>query len=104
MRNSGYKVVEAQNGEVAIELLDKEKYDLLITDMVMPKANGPMVIAAARAKMPDLPVICISGYTQESIAREVENIENVSFLAKPFSLKQLASRVQDVLSEQAPGE
>jgi len=104
LRNSGYKVVEAQNGEVAIELLDKEKYDLLITDMVMPKANGPMVIAAARAKMPDLPVICISGYTQESIAREVENIENVSFLAKPFSLKQLASRVQDVLSEQAPGE
>jgi two-component system cell cycle sensor histidine kinase/response regulator CckA len=104
LRNSGYRVVEAQNGEVAIELLEqeKEKYDLLITDMVMPKANGPMVIAAARKKMPDLPVICISGYTQESIAREVENIENVSFLAKPFSLKQLAGRVQEVLEAQAP--
>jgi signal transduction histidine kinase/CheY-like chemotaxis protein len=100
LRNCGYKVVEAQNGEVAIELLDKEKYDLLITDMVMPKANGPMVIAAAREKMPHLPVICISGYTQESIAREVQNIENVSFLAKPFSLKQLASRVQEVMAEQ----
>jgi len=103
LRNSGYRVVEAQNGEVAIELLDKEKYDLLITDMVMPKANGPMVIAAARKKMPNLPVICISGYTQESIAREVENIDNVSFLAKPFSLKQLAGRVQEILESRDGG-
>jgi two-component system cell cycle sensor histidine kinase/response regulator CckA len=48
------------------------------------------VIKAARVGDPDLPVICISGYTQESIAREVESMDNVDFLPKPFSLKQLA--------------
>ena len=49
--------------------------------------------------MPHLPVICISGYAQESVLREVKNTENVSFLAKPFSLKQLAGKVKDVLED-----
>ena len=58
--------------------------------MVMPKVGGVEVIKAARVGDPDLPVICISGYTQESTAREVESMDNVYFLPKPFSLKQLA--------------
>ena len=103
LRSKGYRVIEAHNGEVAINLLDDEDIDLLITDMVMPKVDGPTVIAAARRKIPSLPVICISGYTHESLVREVESIDNVNFLAKPFSLRQLAGKVKDVLEEPAPG-
>ncbi len=99
LRSKGYRVIEARNGESAIELLNDEPIDLLITDMVMPKVDGPAVIAHARHKMPQLPVICISGYAQESVLREVKNTENVSFLAKPFSLKQLAGKVKDVLED-----
>ncbi|MCG8543993.1 MAG: response regulator, partial [Alphaproteobacteria bacterium] len=104
LRSKGYRVIEARNGEIAIDLLNDEDVDLLITDMVMPKVDGPTVIAAARRKIPELPVICISGYTQESVVREVESIENVNFLAKPFSLRQLAGKVKEVLEERPPAE
>jgi len=103
LRSKGYNVVEARNGEQAIELLNESDFDLLITDMVMPKADGAAVVAAARKRMPKIPVICISGYAQESVIREVESLENVNFLAKPFSLRQLASKVKDVLEKPAGG-
>lgn len=97
LRSKGYKVIEARTGEAALELLRTTTFDLLIRDMVMPKVGGAEVIKAARAADPSLPVICISGYTQESIAREVESIENMHFLAKPFSLKQLAGTVKNAI-------
>jgi two-component system cell cycle sensor histidine kinase/response regulator CckA len=100
LRSKGYQVIEARNGEQAIELLNDTPIDLLITDMVMPKADGAAVVAAARKKMPAVPVICISGYAQESVIREVESLDNVSFLAKPFSLRQLAGKVKEVLEKQ----
>jgi two-component system cell cycle sensor histidine kinase/response regulator CckA len=103
LRSKGYHVVEARNGEQAIELLNDSDFDLLITDMVMPKADGAAVVAAARKRMPTIPVICISGYAQESVIREVESLDNVNFLAKPFSLRQLASKVKDVLDKPDAG-
>src|SRR3546814_14352093 len=85
--------VEARTGEAALELLQRSAFDLLITDMVMPTVDGAAVIHAARARRSDLPVICISGYTPESIAKEVEAIPNLHFLAKPFTLNQLAGNI-----------
>ena len=78
--------------------------DVVITDMVMPKVGGAEVIRAARRTAPSLPVICISGYTQESVAKEVESIENLYFLAKPFSLKQLAGTVKTALQKSRVGD
>src|SRR3546814_14476829 len=65
-----FRSVEARTGEAALELLQRSAFDLLITDMVMPTVDGAAVIHAARARRSDLPVICISGYTPESIAKE----------------------------------
>ena len=101
LRSKGYKVIEARTGEAALELLRSTAFDLLITDMVMPKVGGAEVIREARKLMPELPVICISGYTEESVAREVEAIEEVHFLAKPFSLKQLAGTVKNAIERVA---
>ncbi len=95
LRNKGYKVVEAKTGEAALELLNGGEYDLLVTDMIMPRVNGSQVIREAREQFPDLPVICISGYTEESVLKEVESLGNLRFLSKPFSLKQLAGAVKD---------
>ena len=104
LRSKGYKVIEARTGEAALELLRGTEFDLLITDMVMPKVGGAEVIRAARRTAPSLPVICISGYTQESVAKEVESIENLYFLAKPFSLKQLAGTVKTALQKSRAGD
>ncbi|NMM46295.1 response regulator [Rhodospirillaceae bacterium KN72] len=94
LRSKGYEVTEARTGEVALEILATASFDLLITDMVMPKVDGATLIREARESRPDLPVICISGYTRESVAKEVAELPAVSFLSKPFSLKQLTRRVR----------
>ncbi len=98
LRNKGYKVVEAKTGEAALELLDGGPYDLLVTDMVMPRVDGAQVIREARKLLPDLPVICISGYTEESVLKEVESLDKLRFLSKPFSLKQLAGAVKEAIA------
>jgi two-component system cell cycle sensor histidine kinase/response regulator CckA len=99
LRNKGYKVIEAKTGEAALELLPGGEFDLLVTDMVMPRVDGSQVIRAARKQMPDLPVICISGYTEESVLKEVETLDNLRFLSKPFSLKQLAGAVKESIDK-----
>ena len=71
LRSKGYKVIEARNGEAAPGIMASEHFDLLITDMVMPKVDGAAVVRAARAESANVPVICISGYAEESVLQEV---------------------------------
>ena len=65
--------------------------------MVMPKVGGTEVMRAVRAEDPNIPFVRISGYTLESVVHEVESIENLIFLAMPFSLKQLAGTVRNAI-------
>ena len=101
LRNKGYTVIEASNGEGALELLGKgEVIDILITDIVMPGVDGPSLIRQVREQRPDLKVICISGYTEDSFRKRLDtdgSAMNVHFLPKPFSLQQLAGKVKEVI-------
>ncbi|MBV9881784.1 MAG: response regulator [Sphingomonadaceae bacterium] len=95
----GYNVLVAENGEAALEILQREeKVDLMISDVVMPTMDGPTTVRAARKLHPDLPILFISGYAEEQLRKSID-IANVSFLAKPFSVQQLAETVRDVLQE-----
>ncbi len=109
LRNKGYKVIEAKSGDAALELIDKQieglspakaaaAIDLLITDVVMPNMDGPTLVQHARKRLPDLRVICISGYAEEALASRISGTD-VHFLPKPFSLKQLAAKVKDVIRQ-----
>ena len=94
----GYTVLAAENGEAALEILGREdKVDLMISDVVMPTMDGPTTVRAARKTHPDLPILFISGYAEEQLRKSID-IPNVSFLAKPFSVQQLAETVRDVLA------
>ncbi len=106
LRNKGYKVIEAKSGDAALELIDKQLadaksggIDLLVTDVVMPRMDGPTLVMHARQRMPTLKVICISGYAEETLSQRIHAAGHVHFLAKPFSLKQLAAKVKDVMSK-----
>ncbi|MEM8785468.1 MAG: ATP-binding protein, partial [Pseudomonadota bacterium] len=99
LETRGYTVFEADNGESALEILKerKDEIHLLISDVVMPVMDGPALVAEARRVVPDLKVIFISGYAQDAFDDSVERPEDFTFLAKPFSLKQLAQTVKDRL-------
>ena len=99
LRSKGYIVTEARTGAAALEILAENSFDLLVTDMMMPEVDGATLIRTARGDMPDLPVVCISGYTQEAVAEEITALPRVYFLPKPFSLKQLAAKVKTALQQ-----
>jgi signal transduction histidine kinase/CheY-like chemotaxis protein len=101
LRNKGYKVIEARSGEAALVIMgqDGEPIDLLITDVVMPEMDGPALVEEVRSRRPDMKVIFISGYAESAFRQQASDGSMLHFLAKPFSLKQLATKVKDVLEE-----
>ncbi len=105
LRNKGYEVLEANSGEAALEVLKDrlEAIDLLVTDVVMPHLDGPGLVRQVRESRPELKVIFISGYTEDSFRKRLGEDGGIEFLPKPFSLKQLAAKVKEVLGEDSAG-
>lgn len=102
LRNKGYKVLEASDGEAALDIINKgeEKIDLLITDVVMPNMDGPTLYTEVKKRgMGDLKVIFISGYSDDRFADKLDDKDKFYFLPKPFSLKQLATKVKEVMND-----
>ncbi len=99
LRNKGYLVLEAVDGEQALEVLNgnDRKVDLIISDVVMPGMDGHTLVNLVRHEIPDIKIILMSGYSEDVFADEVERDAGISFLAKPFSLKDLAGKVKDVM-------
>ncbi|WP_337303160.1 hybrid sensor histidine kinase/response regulator [Sphingomonas sp. MMO-176] len=98
LTRQGYTVMTAENGEAALDLLDRNgRPDLLISDVVMPTMDGPTMVRHARDRYPDLPIIFMSGYAEEQLRRSID-LDNVAFLPKPFSVQQLAEAARDVLA------
>ncbi len=95
----GYNVVAAAGGVEALELMDAaaHRFDLVVSDVVMPEMDGPTLLRQLRARDPGLKVIFISGYAEEAFARNLPATESFSFLAKPFSLKQLVAAVKEAI-------
>lgn len=95
LEGRGYSVVEAENGDAALEILEDEtvQIDVFISDIVMPGSNGPTWVRQALTSRPDTRVIFISGYAQEPVAIEQSDIPGAVFLPKPFSLEKLADTV-----------
>ena len=100
LRNKGYKVIEARSGEAALDLIRNaaETIDLLITDVVMPHMDGPGLVREVREINPEMKVIFISGYTEDAFRQRLDSDVGIEFLPKPFSLKELAAKVRDVLA------
>src|SRR6185312_14681664 len=99
LRNKGYKVIEAKSGEAALEVITSgsEKVELLITDVVMPRMDGPNLVKHVRELYPEMKVIFISGYTEDAFRKRLDHDADIHFLPKPFSLKQLAGKVKEVM-------
>ncbi len=99
----GYEVHEAASGVEALEVMEDygDEIDLVVSDVVMPEMDGPTLLGELRKTHPDLKFIFVSGYAEEAFAKNLpeEEREKFGFLAKPFSLKQLATTVKEMLEE-----
>ncbi len=99
LQNKGYEVFEANSGEDALEKIERDnlEFDLLVTDVIMPDMDGIELSQKVLEKFPDMTVIYMSGYTEDRVKDDLG--DNFYFLPKPFTLKQLAEKVKDVLEK-----
>ncbi|HEX6091629.1 MAG TPA: response regulator [Gemmatimonadales bacterium] len=101
LREAGYAVVEARNGLEALEQLEGSCPDLLITDSTMPGMDGAALIAEARSRYPELPVLRTSGSFGLSGSRTYIP-PDIRTLDKPYEPEELLGIVQELLDDSAP--
>ena len=94
-----YDVDLAPDGRTALERLRMISYDLLITDLKMPGVDGLTVIREARRLKADLPVIIITGFSNEASAIEAVNLGVSGYLTKPFRVPRVLAAASKALGE-----
>lgn len=98
LTDAGYQVVEAVDGNEALELLAQHPdIALLLTDIGLPGMNGRELAAAVRLQRPELGVLFVTGYADMTLEGKDQLDQHMDLLGKPYSLKDLLSRVQALL-------
>jgi CheY-like chemotaxis protein len=104
LTSSGYIVLEAENGQHALKIATEFKgpIHLMITDVVMPQLGGAGLASRLAALRPEMQVLYVSGYAENTILRQGAIDINARFLQKPFSLKALACKIREIIDSKAP--
>lgn len=99
LRLRGYTVLEADSAEAALKTLEDGSLsvDVFVTDVVMPGMDGPSWVREALKERPDVRVVFVSGYAEDSFSEVQTKIPNSVFLPKPFSLNELTETVHNQL-------
>jgi PAS domain S-box-containing protein len=102
LRRYGYQVIEAQNAKEALALAGSHTgpIHLLVTDVVMPNMSGPELARHVALVRPGIKVLCMSGYTDDSVFRHGLLEPGVAFLQKPATPVALAAKVRELLDEE----
>ena len=104
LRTSGYQVQEARDAVEGLALIQsKQPFDLVITDVIMPKMSGKELYDQIKVIAPRIKVLFMSGYTDDALAHHGVLGPELSFLEKPFSPSRLAHKVREVLDGQKNG-
>ena len=93
---NGYEVLEAEDGQKAIDMVDEYKFDLIILDIMMPKLDGYTACRQIKAKQ-DIPVIMLSARQEEADKLFGFDLGIDDYLTKPFSPKELMARIKVIL-------
>ena len=97
LRPQGVTVLSANRPSEAWRICEAQPIHILISDVVMPEMDGPTLLKELRRRNPNVKVIFVSGYAEEAFSKNLPDREQYEFLAKPFTLKQLVSKVKETL-------
>ena len=99
----GYDILEAEDGLKAMEIINADntlsKIDLLLTDIVMPGMRGDELADRIKKMRPEIEIILTSGYTDSDIIQSGIMNEHYNFLPKPYTIKQMAKKVEKALEK-----
>ncbi|MBS1191733.1 MAG: response regulator [Rhodocyclaceae bacterium] len=99
MGKEGYEVVTAGSGPAALALLERQQFDILLTDLRMEKVDGMQLLKACREKHPDTEVIMITGYATAEAAVQAMKRGAFYFVAKPFRLSEVRKVVDQAMEK-----
>lgn len=101
LKMRGYDVHEASSGVEALAIMEElgGRVDLVVSDVMMPEMDGPTLLREMRKERPELKFIFVSGYAEDAFAKNLPEGARFGFLAKPFSLRELAVAVKEILDE-----
>ncbi len=101
LENLGYQVLATASPKAALQLFEEHinQVDLLIVDVIMPDMNGPEMVRQMLKRHPKLKHLFMSGYTANLLAEQGVGENSINFIQKPFSLKTLAQKVQEILAK-----
>jgi len=104
LERGGFRVLEARDGLEAVELFRarRETVDLVLLDMTMPRMGGAEAFRRIRELAPGIPVLLTSGYTRAESMEDLADLPPDGFLQKPFRVRQLVIKVQELLGGQRP--
>ena len=99
LRPRGYRVLAARGADDALAMVEAEgdAIDLVLSDVVMPRTNGPELVDTIRARCPRVRVLFISGYTDHAALESAVRERGTRFLQKPFAPEALAGQVREIL-------
>src|SRR5467141_3503315 len=100
LEQDGHEVFDASDGELGMEILESQSFDLVITDIFMPGQDGIVTLRQIRKRFPSLKVIVISGGDSSGILdlrEDAEFLGAVRSLQKPFTAREIADLVRSVL-------
>jgi len=102
MRDLGFEVGEAEDGEKGLERLEEETFDLVLLDVTMPVLDGPAMLARMRAAGNKTPVIMLTSESKRTVVAEAMKLGIASYILKPFKSDELRAKVLKVLKVAAP--
>lgn len=100
LRKNGFSVITAKDGKEALQIVEDEKPDLLVADIMMPHLTGLQLVDYMRNDLDlDIPVIIISAMEEEEAVLEAFKCGANDFIAKPFKPTELVLRIKKIFQE-----
>jgi len=97
LRNNKYEVSSAKDGKEAIEKISNNNFDVVITDIKMPKVNGIEVLKFSKKNKPKTKVIMMSAYVPQEVVSEVMELGADEYIEKSSFLKEITRRLDNII-------
>ncbi|MDQ2981089.1 MAG: response regulator [Actinomycetota bacterium] len=101
--DEAYEVVEAADGDQALEQLEQSSPDIVVLDWKMPKRHGAFVLDELKERYPRLPVIVLTAEGRQTQRAVAESLRADAFITKPFSPRELLETVERLLGGRPTG-
>jgi DNA-binding NtrC family response regulator len=95
MKNRGMEVSTAESAAAALQLLEKESYDAVLLDLMMPEMGGIEALQVMRKKQPEVQVIFVTGHPSVSKGVEAMKLGAMDFIPKPVDMNELTEKIKE---------